>query len=64
MYLRHADGDWVANFTRSSDISTSLSVTSDRDLNEPTLMRANTLTANISLIAGTNVGNGVPDDEL
>ena len=64
VYLRHADGDLVANFTRSSDISTSLSVTSDRELNEPTLMRANTLTANISLIDGTNVGNGVPDDDL
>ena len=64
VYLRHADGDPVANFTRSSVISTSLSVTSDRDINEPTLMRANTLTANISLIAGTNVGNGVPDDDL
>ena len=33
-------------------------------LNEPTLMRANTLTANISLIDGTNVGNGVPADDL
>ena len=61
-YLRRADGDLVANFTRSSDVYTSLSVTSDRGPNEPTLMRANTLTVNLSPI--TNVGNGVPDDDL
>ena len=46
------------------DISSSLSVTPDRYLYEPAPMRANTLTANKSLIEGTNVGTGVPDDEL
>ena len=35
LYLRHTDGTLVANFTRSSDISTCLSVTSDRGLNMP-----------------------------
>ena len=63
-YLRRTDGDSVANLTCSSDASTNLSVTSDRELNEPTLMRANTLTTNSSLIDGSNVGNGVPDDDL
>ena len=63
-YLSHVDGDSGANFIRSSDISSILSVTLDRDLYEPALMRANTLTANKSLIEGTDVGNGVPDDEL
>ena len=63
-YLRRADGDSVANFTRSSDVYTSLSVTSDRGPNEPTLMRVNTLTANSSLIDGSNDGNGVSDDDL
>ena len=41
-YLSHVDGDSGANFIRSSDISSSLSVTLDRDLYEPALMRANT----------------------
>ena len=63
-YLSHVGGDSGANFIRSSDISSNLSVTPDRDLYEPALIRANTLTANKSLIEGTDVGNGVPDDEL
>ena len=63
-YIRHADGDSASKLALSSAVFRHLSVTSDRDINGPSLTRASNLTTTSSLNNGINDGKGVPDNEL